>query len=123
MRVRAWDKKLNKYVMKGIKFSLHGESFFLWGFQSTNEDPDRSDFDYVNDIVFERFVGCHDINGVDIYEGDVVQYDYRDGYGTVFYDNKDGAFNIEPDEDCTWIDVFRDGRRWYKLRVAGTVHD
>lgn len=123
IKFRVWDKKLNKYVMNGIKFSLYGESFFLWGFASTNEDPDRSDFDYVNDVVFEQYTGCNDFNEAEIYVGDIVQYGYRDGLGVVIYDEEDGSFNIDPSEGCVWIDVFRDSRRWYKLEIVGNIHD
>lgn len=123
MKIRAWDSVLNKYV-DGGPFSLYGEVFFLFGFANTNDNVNRSDVEnYVKTIIFERSVGCVDANGNDIFEGDIVQYGYRDGYGVVIYDDEDGAFNIDPLDGCVWIDVFRDNRRWYQLTVEGNIHD
>ena len=115
IKFRVWDKNENRYF-------IDGKDGYLANLLCCNDwdmfDPD--------DYVWEQFTGLKDVDGKDIYEGDIVHgYDQEpdrdDGYigssVTDVVNFKYGAF---------WI-----GDSWYKtmvmtppiVEVIGNVHE
>lgn len=77
MRFRVWDKLTKKFSSKD-GCNLHGEVFFLFGAGALKPNDDRSTFDYLNDVEFHQFTGCVDVDGNEIYEGDVIESIFLD---------------------------------------------
>ncbi|WP_265489723.1 YopX family protein [Lactiplantibacillus plantarum] len=108
IKFRAWDKVQNKMLLPDNIEFIHGQAY--WAEASTDGQDECSNDGIVDGIgalfELEQFTGLKDVNGKEIYEGDIIQYShqfYEDlftgaigretGYiGTVVKNN--GAFGI-----------------------------
>lgn len=108
IKFRAWDKNENRYFVDGNAGRL--------GNLICCNDWDMFDPD---DYVWEQFTGLIDVNGKDIYEGDIVhcknEYQGTDYTGKVMFFN--GGF-------CVWTGGFRN-YVWEDMipEIIGNVHN
>ena len=93
-KFRAWHRELNMmFEVKSLVFTLN-----LATTESKNDlVPSRTcSFD---DIILMQYTGLFDVNGKEIFEGDVVEV--FDSRYTVFYDSENASFRLKP-RDKRW---------------------
>lgn len=128
---RAWykgDIELGKpllFEQKEIDFSL----YFVMAVDSEFKYPFEIPFKDDDDWILEQSIGKKDKNDVDIYEGDLVIYDYthyRDKeepiVGAVVYIAECGAYGLADPSDMQVVMWIGDLDVESKLEVIGNIH-
>lgn len=129
-KFRAWDKRSKKFVQSGIQFN-----------------NTTMTLEAIPDIILTQSTGLKDTDGKEIYEGDIVEYNYyydlhhpTISRKKVVWIDKDASFGCqkewESSEKCTCgqththkypgISTFRDilsGSKKDSLKVLGNIYE
>ncbi|MDN7060893.1 hypothetical protein FIV11_04005 [Lactiplantibacillus plantarum] len=122
IKFRAWDKVQNKMLLPDNIEFIHGQAY--WAEASTDGQDECSNDGKVDGIgalfELEQFTGLKDVNGKDIYEGDIVRYTrWADHVGIVRYFKPEFELqNIGPNIDIAPTLTMR-----HELRIIGNVHE
>ena len=96
IKFRAWDKSRNLMHSPGLitpfRIDLNG------GIWCEEEYMCQADF------VIMEFTGLEDGNGKEIYEGDIIQMDYKDYKAKVVFWERPPEFAFDPIDEDEWIE-------------------
>lgn len=122
-KFRAWDKREN--TMRDVAvlhFTKGGKvnSIEYW------KTPSELKSYHVRNLVLMQSTGLKDKNGVEIFEGDIVQY--RDGEYSYLGIVKRDCYQffidgIEPDDNYDFIDVSNTFDGTSSLEILGNIHE
>lgn len=108
-KFRALHKALKRYI--DVPFMLSSDGTFIRWFDPPNEFVSE----IPSAIIVEEFTGFVDMDGSEIWEGDLVNVD--DKIGTVVFSPEIGAWCVHLDDDCVFL-----FDRYFACSVAGNVN-
>ena len=73
------------------------------------------------DVVLMHSTGLFDLNGVEIFEGDIVRF--FDSLYTVFYDIKEGSYRLKPHDDRWVVDYMSNFSSEESFEIVGNIYE
>ena len=73
------------------------------------------------DVILMQSTGLNDLNGVEIFEGDIVRF--FDSLYTVFYDIKEGSYRLKPHDDRWVVDYMCNFSSEETLEVVANIYE
>lgn len=112
LKFRCWDKKESKWLF-GYEYPNLG-GFTLFGEVVLMGELNSISLDRLNDIETMQYIGLQDVNGKDIYEGDILQWTSKFKDTDITTPNKRGQvkYNLQ---GCVYhINYEMQGKHYFK---------
>lgn len=117
-KFRAWD--------------IHGQKMFtndeliIWNSNVYANDSKKLTCNYlkgwtIDDKSLMQSTGLKDINGVEIFEGDIVRF--FDSLYTIFYDIKEGSYRLKPHDERWVIDYMSNFSSEENFEIVGNIYE
>lgn len=118
LKFRAWLKDENKMVeVKSLHLSTRR---IMYGYSISNQNCGNTTKSF-DDVVLMQATGLKDINGNDIYEGDLLNGDYYTKYPLICK-FEDCAFRVEI-KYCGDNILKQEAIDFFKLEVIGNIYE
>lgn len=120
-------KMIPKFRAKDERGNWHvGLLTFMFGQYAIVNEADENTVSLIDKETIGQFIGLKDKNGVDIFEGDIVQY--RDGEYSYLGIVKRDCYQffidgIEPDDNYDFIDVSNTFDGTSSLEIIGNIYE
>lgn len=121
-RFRAWyvlaEEMINEILM--ISF-VRKEIIGKFSDGSTSVPLKFKDKRNGEDVILMQSTGLKDLNGVEIFEGDIVRF--FDSLYTVFYDIKEGCYRLKPHDDRWVVDYMCNFSSEESFEVVSNIYE
>ena len=119
IKFRAWDKHNKRMIPWSPQMFSDSSPLTMYG----DDFPENDD-----DFILMQFTGCHDRNGQEIWEGDIVKYFINTGFWTGRDDPPDIDEMTEYIEAVYWMDELTGfnplcGTPYEDIEVIGNIYE
>lgn len=112
---RTWDKELKHFNFSGFYFLF--KPLTLW--YDSEDGPIEMN---KNDFEINQFTGLLDKNGKKIFEGDIIQMDYKDYKAEVVFWERPPEFGFKPLNEDKWIEDWNITDDHCRVEVIGNIY-
>lgn len=125
IKFRVWDKHL-KLIRKVSYIDFDGKEIMFYA-DDFEENEDCSSLDIVRDfeeINIMQYTGLKDTNGVEIYEGDIVEYiDGEYSFVGIVKNTIFGLYAIDNNDNYKFEDFADENTMTAEVKVIGNIHE